>query len=570
MKRVIPLLLTVGVIAGCSKESSNSSNDTTVDQEVIFGSTKIESRVENDLWSEDDKVGIFMFESEYGTATVSNVKYTTGSDSGSTVKFTADDTENTIYYPQSGSVDFLAYYPYQESMATSTIYSIDVSSQSSAALIDLLVSDKIENQTSSSTQQSFSFSHKLARVIFELNVDQDDNISLDGAKATLSGSYTTAQYDINATTPQFTSLDDKSDIEMVISSSEASAIIIPQTLSDAEIIVTTANGEVFKASFSKDVLSGNEYTYSVNIAYSDVTLDGNSIIGWGDGGNKEDLDTSTNSGTSSGDNSDSDTDSGNDGDEDEVGSDSSQTSTAGSSADDPILITTISALTTLASEVNGGDSKSGVFYKLSNNIDLEGSSVNKWTPIGDSSNAFNGTFDGNNQTLSNLYVDTPSGGYGGLFGSIGSSGTVKSLTVSGSIADSSASTNCGGIAGINKGEVSSCESYVEIIITGSPTVVRIGGLVGDNNGGTVSSCNNRGNITVTASGSVGGICGRTTNGMITNCTNYATLTVTSNYETYVGGIVGGNSTSSSTITGCTNSGSHSVSSNCTWANLYYY
>ena len=59
---------------------------------------------------------------------------------------------------------------------------------------------------------------------------------------------------------------------------------------------------------------------------------------------------------------------------------------------------------------------------LANDIDMKDV---EWTPVSLS----NATFDGQGHTISNLTVTASSGGYAGFIGFLGSSATVKNLTL---------------------------------------------------------------------------------------------------------------------------------------------
>lgn len=83
----------------------------------------------------------------------------------------------------------------------------------------------------------------------------------------------------------------------------------------------------------------------------------------------------------------------------------------------------------LAEEVNGGNNFSGKTVTLTADIDLDGID---WKPIGTNPDSatlrFNGVFDGNGKTISNLNVSTTVDGVpAGLFGAV--SGTVKNFTI---------------------------------------------------------------------------------------------------------------------------------------------
>ena len=122
--------------------------------------------------------------------------------------------------------------------------------------------------------------------------------------------------------------------------------------------------------------------------------------------------------------------------------------------DGTYLIYTAENLKEFADIVNGTDSisaDSDADAKLMNNIDLNGSEENPWTPIGNSINQYIGTFDGNGHTISGLYIDSNADGQG-LFGYVSGSGTVQNLSVSGSVSVSG-NRYVGGVVGLNLGTV---------------------------------------------------------------------------------------------------------------------
>ena len=89
------------------------------------------------------------------------------------------------------------------------------------------------------------------------------------------------------------------------------------------------------------------------------------------------------------------------------------------------LIRSAADLQNLAAYVNGGNDYSGMTFKLARDINLE--SIENFTPIGNSSNKFSGTFDGNGRKISNLTINTDKD-HAGLFGYV-DSGAIKNLTL---------------------------------------------------------------------------------------------------------------------------------------------
>ncbi|MBQ8717664.1 MAG: leucine-rich repeat protein, partial [Clostridia bacterium] len=158
-----------------------------------------------------------------------------------------------------------------------------------------------------------------------------------------------------------------------------------------------------------------------------------------------------------------------------------------------------------AAEVNGGNTE--INGKLMTDIDLEN---RPWTPIGNSSNRYNGIFDGNGKTIKGLYFYDENAEGVGLFGYIGTNGQVKAVTLTNS--SITGRNSFGGIAGHNRGIITGCVNNA--VVSGDYSSV--GGIAGMNYG-TVELCGNTGKIT-TATSEAGGIVGRN-NGTIRNCYN---------------------------------------------------
>lgn len=98
-------------------------------------------------------------------------------------------------------------------------------------------------------------------------------------------------------------------------------------------------------------------------------------------------------------------------------------------ADGQYVINDAAELAGLAKMVNKGNSLAGETIILAADIDLNNRS---WTPIGNISKPFCGTFDGQNHTITNLNVNLAGKAVeaAGLFGYLDSNATVKNLTVS--------------------------------------------------------------------------------------------------------------------------------------------
>ena len=182
-----------------------------------------------------------------------------------------------------------------------------------------------------------------------------------------------------------------------------------------------------------------------------------------------------------------------------------------------------------------------------------------WTPIGNfARNKYQGTFDGNGKTISNLYIINAASGSVGFFG-YAEKGSIKNITFDNAKVKSTVDyytgilagfgelciieniktlANCsvegkedvGGIAGRASGDIGNCENHA--MVNGANSV---GGIVGDyrESGKSIISCANYGVLTGTGN-YVGGIAGNFDSGTIQNCANYGDVTGTN----YVGNLIG--------------------------------
>ena len=198
---------------------------------------------------------------------------------------------------------------------------------------------------------------------------------------------------------------------------------------------------------------------------------------------------------------------------------------------DPYQISTADQLKLFRDIVNGSNGQTqnrGAYAVLTADIDLNNE---PWTPIGpDRDSAYTGTFDGQGHTVKNLSVTVnvlP--GRAGLFGCV-KDGTIRKLTVAGSVSCTANQGWCGGIAGYAMDEtIENCASLCTVSCTGIDA--RVGGIVGlvDYNSRTliIRDCYNIGKITGRSdngSGDAGGICGFYMNGKISNCYNVGEIT----------------------------------------------
>ncbi len=122
-----------------------------------------------------------------------------------------------------------------------------------------------------------------------------------------------------------------------------------------------------------------------------------------------------------------------------------------------------------------------------------------WEAIGTEATPFEGTFDGAGKMISHLSISLPSADYQGLFGYVGNNGTVKNLSVQGTVIGNN---YVGGILGYNSGDIINCNfsSYLAYNYKSSVTgkenepvdgLSGVGGVAGYvSSTGSVVNCHN--------------------------------------------------------------------------------
>ena len=201
-----------------------------------------------------------------------------------------------------------------------------------------------------------------------------------------------------------------------------------------------------------------------------------------------------------------------------------------------------------------GDCGLGASYLQVNDITL----TSAWTPV--SQDGFTGTYDGGNFSITGLQVDGEGASNQGMFlsvfgtvtrvnlvgasvtstnqtlgtlvGFLGETGLVSYSSASGSV---SGERNVGGLVGVSMGLISHSSASVTV----SGTFYYVGGLLGQNEGGTVTDSHATGSVTST-SDYVGGLVGysRTDNVAVGGEISESSATGSVTGEDVVGGLVG--------------------------------
>lgn len=239
------------------------------------------------------------------------------------------------------------------------------------------------------------------------------------------------------------------------------ALTAPQTVkANTPFIQVDLGGGTYYFRPKNDVVlaAGSRYTYTVNVNATGLTLEGCTIGGWTDGdgesGTAEDL---------------------------------------GYFIQDDGSYTVYTANGLLAWN-EAAQSDPSLNCTLTADINMTGK---EWTPVGNSGQTYNGTFDGQGHTITGLDISSPSEAVA-LFHNIGGGGKVMNLQLK--YVTYNGSTAMGGIAHGNNGTITACS--VMGTLTNKTNNGAVGGIAAINYG-TITACWFNG--TITGGSNVGGI-----------------------------------------------------------------
>ena len=271
MKHLKFLFLFIGlaILASCSDTDVNGGLIADENQANFSGKIgELQTRVTDNSWENGDAIGIYALNAGAELSEVaifdgkSNVKYTTDAEGN----FTA--AAAPINFPNDGDLDFVAYYPYT-SPITDYKYSIDVTTQSDFAAIDLLYSDNAKQHNKANPNVDLVFNHMLSKLV--LNVELGENLtSLQGLTAGINdvvvdGSLALA----DGVVATGTTRKDITPHVAVASGNETatvSAIVVPgQNLKDVTIVFSLGGKDYKWTPTTQELESTYKYSYIIKL-----------------------------------------------------------------------------------------------------------------------------------------------------------------------------------------------------------------------------------------------------------------------------------------------------------------
>lgn len=266
---------------------NNDDNSEWYGSEGIVFTSAIQSRVSGNTWNANDEVGIYMMNSGSGieAATAQNKKYIAQTNGTLTAA-----SGNGIYLPESGSVDFIAYYPYTTSVSGNKI-AVNVSDQSKPAAIDLIYSNGTKGiEATSATTVSLAFTHQLTKIT--LNVTKDATVeTLSGLGVTMKGISTEGEFNLADGTLTATAGTNNKEVAMNVNAegTTATAIILPTAAASEQTAINLTfnlSGQSFTYTIDNTSIfeKGTNVTFNANLSINNgkpvVTVGNATITAW--------------------------------------------------------------------------------------------------------------------------------------------------------------------------------------------------------------------------------------------------------------------------------------------------
>lgn len=282
------------LFAACANEEDGIGNSgpvaATVKADIVKNVTRATT---DDTWSKNDAIGVYVTSPGYTIG--DNVKYTTTGDGN----FTSD---NPIYFADAReTVNFNAYYPYQENMDGNGIvnnWNMAEVKEGEPCPADFLFA-RDATATKSSPQVQFTGDNKFKHCMsmIRLTFKAGDGINASNAllwnKLKLKGIYKTGS--INTLTGEVTVSGNRGIYESDVNDKSlkngvtCEFIVFPQSLDnnkmDIELEVAD-NGTIntytasLPSSTNNEFKGGNQYTYTIRICNTGVVIENAGIESW--------------------------------------------------------------------------------------------------------------------------------------------------------------------------------------------------------------------------------------------------------------------------------------------------
>jgi formylglycine-generating enzyme required for sulfatase activity len=242
-------------------------------------------------WLTTDEVGIYMVTTgqTLSTASISegadNRKYLPQTAAAASALIPAT-TDQTIYFPQSGAVNFVAYYPWKSSgsaagQINNYVYPIDLADQSDPAALDLLYARKA-NISKNQATVNLTFAHPLSKITLRVKKGADISaVDFSSATATISGMPVTASFSLaDGTIGSLGAVTNFNALKVTTAATFDAgyeALLLPQAVSDytGRQVTFTAGGNTYEWEIpdASAFEAGKNYIYTLLVRSTGVDVE---------------------------------------------------------------------------------------------------------------------------------------------------------------------------------------------------------------------------------------------------------------------------------------------------------
>lgn len=276
------------LLGACSQD--NPKEVGTPDPEEVQFSTNIVTsylRVTEGKWDANDAIGVYMTNKEGAISDAlppANVKYIAQTTDNKTSDFIAADEAQKLFWKYEHATegaDFIAYYPYSETIGSDYTLALDVADQSNLAAIDYLYASR--TNVKKNTKVALVFKHTMPLLSFEFKTTTGETIEASKISALkLSGLKVRGK--LSLADGSITSEGSAGDIPL----NGTNVIIVPQEFTSGVSVTFSYNGMTYTWDLgSRKFESGRHYTLTAKL--KDGSSEAGSIGGTVDDRDEEEI-----------------------------------------------------------------------------------------------------------------------------------------------------------------------------------------------------------------------------------------------------------------------------------------
>lgn len=269
MKLSYVYLFLILFICACTQDESTNIDQGTQYQ-LSFTSQiarNTPTRTTDTNWEANDCIGVYMKQTgEQLTAAsicneVENVEFITSLGDGNFIP-----SGQSVYFPQSSRVDFIAYYPYAD-LQSPFVYPIDLTNQTDLSAIDLMYADNLTNMDARPNALYLQFKRQLSRVSFKITLPETASHEIE---VKLHNITTKADFQLaDGVIVSDATSNETITFNTVVANhvATAKAILLPSSSPITAKLQVVYNGK----SYSKEITfaqldKGTQYLYTINLS----------------------------------------------------------------------------------------------------------------------------------------------------------------------------------------------------------------------------------------------------------------------------------------------------------------